>query len=146
MTDRFLVVFAKKIAPSKGYVGYTVYPTPFATKIDARKFILKVLKTKKQFFSATIYTTGEIGDKGQYLHTEFETFSTKREGIKSVTVKGKKMYYISDTFRNPTIEDRIVNDDGRLSHVKINTWIATRDPHYWDIDFDTDKIKRLLRE
>ena len=46
MADRYLVVFTKKYSPHKSNFGYVMAPKPFLTKTDARKFILKILKTK----------------------------------------------------------------------------------------------------
>lgn len=143
MADKFIIIFSKKASPSKGYIKHIASPL-FDTKTDARKFAVKVLN-KPQFLSAFITTTGCVGDKGQYYGSDFMRWSTSNETIDSRTVKGRKMYYIRDTFRYPATVGKIVKADGTLSKEKIDEWTEKRDPHYWDIDIDVEKVKALMK-
>lgn len=143
MADKFIIIFSKKASPSKGYFRKVASPV-FDTKTEARKFAVKVMKEKPQFFSAFITTTACVGEKGQYYGTDHMRWSTSNETIDSRTVKNRKVYYIRDTFRYPATVGKIVKADGTLSNEKIDDWTAKRDPHYWDLDIDPLKIKKML--
>lgn len=128
MADRFIIVFIKKVAPSKGYIGHDVDPRKFDTKTSARAYAVRMLREKRNYIDAFITTVGCIGERGEYYDTQFMRWSTSNESIQSATIKGKKVFFISSTFKHPATIRKIVNSDGTLSRETLEQYENRVDP------------------